>query len=424
MVQVVLMRIRSRIRSVSLIIAGLLAPFCTLGLLGDLDTKNTLAQEQRSSYEVIHRLDPERGNVDGIAAGSLLEGSDGSVYGIVWDNYSGADVSNYEALARFFRLDTGTGDLIPLYDFDPEETGMLIASGSFLYEPRPGLVAAGEGFYGITCRLIGETQLEGKLIEIIPGSLFREIYTFEAEKVGLPQGLVASPQADRFYGYTSQGWIFEVVPGQSLSFRYHLQRSGLLNPIDLAVSPSGTIYGIALQEQDNGNPHGVIFQISMEGELSIRSRFTEPRQQMPFSLSIDQNDRLYGLTATRLFSTFGIGTLAGFPQSYTEDTNLFQIRPGEQFLPLFQFFEIGHNPMVDYIDTETSLYGYWGMRENTPAAIVRVAPDSNTTLLHQFQSRVAPRSRLLLTETGDLYGTYLDLSDPKEWRGGIFRLRP
>lgn len=407
-------------RSLGWVLGGFL---CLCGGRTALDpwvvTSPASAQTQQNTFEIIHRLEPQE---EGSFAGSLLEGDDGFIYGIVWSDYSGVDRQNLEALARLFRLNPDSRELSYLHDFDPDQQGMLVAQGSPLHEPRPALVKAGVGFYGITHRLIGENQVEGRLMEIVPGSSFRQIYSFDGEQVGLPRGLVPSPQGDHFYGYTSKGLIFKATPGQSLSFLYHLEPLGLLNPIDLAVDAAGNINGIALRRDENAQIDGVIFQISTEGRLSILAQFPDPKQQMPFGLSVDENDRHYGLTATRLYSNFGLGTLAAFPQSYSENTSLYQIKPGESLAPLYPFFQVGHNPMIDYISVDGDLYGYWGMRETAPAEIVRVDPEGQVTRLHSFQNRIAPRSQLVVTEDGDLFGTYLDVSDSRSWTGGIFRL--
>jgi uncharacterized repeat protein (TIGR03803 family) len=248
---------------------------------------------------------------DGYEPSSLVQGSDGNLYGVTY--YGGVSSNcpngNGYGCGTIFRV-TPAGALTVLYAFCSQAN---CADGS---EPLGSLVQGANGsFYGVTqsggvsSGQCGEGC--GTVFEITPTGKLTSLHSFCSQTNcadGLePLGGIAMAGDGAFYGTTGygganrSGTVFAITPGGKLTTLHSFCAQtncpdGSLPTAALVQATDGKLYG----STDFGGTYnrGTIFSITTAGKFATLHIFNKGINPMPEELIQSADGNLYGTTAS------------------------------------------------------------------------------------------------------------------------------
>jgi uncharacterized protein (TIGR03437 family) len=221
---------------------------------------------------------------DGALPNSLVQGSDGNLYGTT--SYNAFQDSGISVLAEgygtVFKL-TPSGTLTTLYWFCTK--GEPCADGSL-----PGnLIQGADGnFYGTTS---GTNSIGGTFFKITPRGTLTTLYNFglgQRTSGSNPEGSIVEGTDGNFYGTTSAGGIlscgtaglgcgtiYQLTPQGVLTVLYSFGKTstnGTVPTYGLVQATDGNFYGTTSSEGANGA--GTVFQFTPSGMLNTLDSFT------------------------------------------------------------------------------------------------------------------------------------------------------
>ncbi len=223
---------------------------------------------------------PDGGN----ATGSLIQGSDGKLYG-------SASTGGSNGFGAVFSLTTN-GVFAPLWSFDSSD-------GSF---PAGRLLQASDGkFYGTTA--LGGSNNLGTVFVISTNGEFTSLASFDYARGAFPSnGLIQAVDGSSYgtasAGGTNGGWgtVFRLTTDGALtalhSFNY---QDGAAAVGGLVQAADGNLYGATSRGGTAGL--GTVFQITTNGQLTTLVRFNGTNGANPQSSLIRARDgSFYGTT--------------------------------------------------------------------------------------------------------------------------------
>jgi len=168
-------------------------------------------------------------------------------------------------------------------------------------------------------------------------------------------------------------------------------------PTDLVLDKSGNVYGIA---STGFRGLGLVFQVDRAGKETVTHYFKGPPDgQNPISLTGDKTGAFYGVTASG--GSHGAGTV-------------FKLSPGGKQSILYNFNgakRVGAFSRSGVVrDAKGNLYGAGTIEDGSKNVIFRLNSATKAeAVLHTFAGSPTDGdsvlARLLLTPSGDLYGT-------------------
>jgi uncharacterized repeat protein (TIGR03803 family) len=221
---------------------------------------------------------------DGARPNSLLQGSDGNLYGAAGET--------------IFKI-TLSGTLTTIYTFPQGIQPVLLLSDD-------------DGtFYGITqdfAIIDGVLRLHGSIFKVTRSGRFQTVYVFDGLHGSIPNSLV---RADDGYIIGTTGWggrstnqysgggvIFKLAPSGALTVLHVFDRA---NPQD-GYWPSGILtrsnddfYGTTLRG-GTSDEDGVIYRFAQDGKFEVIHSFITPDGGNPNGTVRHTNGVLYGLT--------------------------------------------------------------------------------------------------------------------------------
>ncbi|HEY3915536.1 MAG TPA: choice-of-anchor tandem repeat GloVer-containing protein [Verrucomicrobiae bacterium] len=257
------------------------------------------------------------GNDGSVPLGSLVQGSDGNIYGATF--YGGSNGAGV-----IFKISSG-GTFTHLYSFTGGKDGAN----------PPGALVQGssDNFYGTT-----ETHgagFGGTVFSITTGGSLTTLYSFTNNNDGeFPYAGLVPGSDGNFYGTTyaggsnGYGTVFKITPGGSLTSLYSFTNGmdGANPEASLVQGNDGNFYGTASIGGTSGD--GTVFKITPSGSLTSLYSFTNGIDGTFPTAALMQ-----GTDGNFYSTTFEGGgpSIAG---------NIFQITPGGSLTPLFGFNEI------------------------------------------------------------------------------------
>lgn len=297
---------------------------------------------------------------------SIMQGSDGSFYGITFvggDSTCGEGCGN----GTIFRF-SPSGKITALHEFCSESN---CADGG---PSEGGLLQASNGnFYGTT--FSGGNQSSngsgyGTLFEITPTGTFTTLYKFcgetncddgENPAGGLVEGPNGNLYGTAYWGGThDSGTVFLLTPrGRLITLHSFTRTSGskfTTGPNGIIQTPDGSLYGTTTY--GGSANYGTIFKLSPSGKFTNLYNFCSLQNcadgANPFGLNLGTDGNLYGTTANG-------GT--GLPRcSNLACGTIFKITPEGQLTTLYSFCTVegcpdGESPGVMLFYTNGNFYG-------------------------------------------------------------------
>jgi uncharacterized repeat protein (TIGR03803 family) len=245
----------------------------------------------------------EDGSEGAQAYGSLIQASDGHLYGTNY-TYGG------QGLGTLYRL-TLDGEFTLLHDFGGGEPNGAL--------PYTGVTEGPDGYlYGTSH--VGGTRNKGTIYRIAKdGTDYSVIHNFNDNDGENPQGALVVGADGLLYGTTlvggaqDRGAIYRISTSGAFELLYSFPRLGALNGQLLATNATGAnpkaglmlsaldgnFYGTALQGGAEGN--GTLFRMTPAGDVSVVHAFTGPSLggSQPFArVTQDAAGNLYGTTSS------------------------------------------------------------------------------------------------------------------------------
>jgi len=359
-----------------------------------------------AAAQPFHTLLSFNGTDGGYSTASLIQGSDGSLYGTASDGgtYNGGTV---------FRITT-SGTLTTLYNFCAQPN---CADGT---SPWAALALGADGnFYGTTVR--GGTHNQGTVFKITPAGALTTLVNFDGAKGEQPLAGLLLATDGNFYGVTTfggvygEGAVFKLTPSGALKTLYSFcpQQPTCTD----GVSPSGTLvegrdgsfYGTTQHGgimQAGGS--GTVFKITRHGALTTLYTFCSQTN------CADGSIPYAGLVEGREGDFYGTTLMGGSMQYYG---TAFKISPAGKLTVLHSFCTQqntkyctdGNLIYAGLIQgTDGNFYGTayeggdygWG-------ALFKITPSGTLTTLHSFDHSDGnyPMGAMFQASNGVLYGT-------------------
>ncbi len=223
----------------------------------------------------------------------LVLGTDGNFYGTT----AGGGANGYGTI---FRITPG-GDLTTLHGFSPSIDGE---------EPSAALIQGADGnFYGTAS--VGGVNGYGTVFRITPGGTFTAIYSFcgqlNCTDGAYPRGALVQATDGNFYGTTTYGGaniyygtVFRITPDGALTTLHSFDYSDGDYPVgELVQSFGGNLYGTAANGGTgcSGSGCGTIFRITIGGTFTTLHSFDGTDGSGPDAGIFRGNDgNFYGTT--------------------------------------------------------------------------------------------------------------------------------
>jgi uncharacterized repeat protein (TIGR03803 family) len=270
--------------------------------------------------------------LDGAYPSSLVQGSDGNLYGVT---VSGGTNGNFGTVFSI----TTDGQLTSLYSFHSEEAEYASAPIARLVQGADGL------FYGTT--VWGGAYDSGTLFSISPVGVFRLLSDLPSQSVefNIDNYGTLSP-----YGYVPAAPLVQGLDG---NFYGTTAYGGILTNVT-SVSDSN---GVLSYFTNLTSGYGTIFKVTREGGVSVLYTFGTQRDQngdpldgaVPHGLAQGADGNLYGVTQYGGANDDYIGSVGGIYAGYGPgDGTLFSISSSGVFSNLLSFdenFPDGYNPI-------------------------------------------------------------------------------
>jgi uncharacterized repeat protein (TIGR03803 family) len=351
-------------------------------------------------------------NGDGPAYMSLVQGTDGNLYGTT--EYGGAN-----GYGTVFKV-TPTGTLTTLYSFCVQTN---CTDGAY---PYPGLVLGTDGqFYGTTNQggannssLCYDDNGCGTVFKIAPSGKLTTIYNFCARANCTdgyyPWAALIQATNGSFYGTSEvggandEGTVFSITSGGALTTLHSFDGTDGGDPIGALVQATGgNFYGTTAS--GGANEEGTVFSITSGGALTTLHTFDGTDGNEPFGALVQAtNGTFYG--TTELGGAHGFGTV-------------FSITSGSTLTTLYSFCaqtncNDGEYPTAALVQaTNGKFYGttYYG-GPNTSCndrpgsgcgTVFSITAGGIRTTLHSFglSDGAVPFGGLVQATNGTLYGT-------------------
>jgi len=345
------------------------------------------------------------GGPDGsLPAGSLVQGLDGSLYGLT--DSGGANCAPY-GCGTVFKISSG-GNLTTIYNFCPSYPNC--SDGSL---PIGGLVLASDrNFYGTT-ESGGSNCMPGltcgTVFKITPEGALTTLHIFEGGDGGFPQGALVQGTDGNLYGTTSGGGntngcyngcgtVFKITPQGAFTLLHSFDSTDGAFPADsLVQATNGNFYGTAEGGGTRGG--GTVFEITSNGILTTLHNFESyPTPADPFAGLVQATDgNFYGTT------------WKGGPRG---DGTAFKITTGGKLTTLHSFCSHGCSdgafPVAGLVQgTDGNFYGTasQGGIVYGDGAVFEISPDGTLTRLHDFDDTDGYEPLGLVQSTnGNFYG--------------------
>jgi uncharacterized repeat protein (TIGR03803 family) len=349
------------------------------------------------------------GSNGGAPERSLIQGSDGSLYGTT---PSGGDYGH----GTVFKL-SSSGTLTTLYSFCSQTN---CTDGA---DPSAGLIEGSDGnFYGTTPSG-GEHSAMGTVFRITPNGTLATLYSFCTRPAcsdgaqpyaGLVQDLDGSLYGTtEFGGVTAQGinqgWgtVFKISPQGVLTTLYRFCTQVLCldggYPNELVRSNDGSLYGTSW----TGGTHkvGTVFKITVNGTFTNLYSFCSQNG------CADGSDPSAPLIQARDGNLYGTTVVGGNKGAGTA----FKITPTGVLTTVYEFCSQtdctdGSNPYGKLIqDVDGSFYGttFFGGDPLEYGTIFRISPSGAFNTIYAFTNTDGsnPAAGLLKGRNGVFYGT-------------------
>jgi len=353
---------------------------------------------------------------DGADPDSLIQASDGNFYGTTFDSRETSYGRATGLGGSVFKL-TPTGDFTLLYTFNSDPTtghypngsapGSLIeGSDGFLY----GVAATGGQFSGLAVSQPGNIFKIGKT-----GSGFQIVHTFcslpKCADGAFPAGLIQASDGN-FYGTTDGGGSFQGQSCQSFGCGtvFRLTPSGAFTVLHtlngtnegsllgrLIQASDGNLYGPSSSQSGAGAPDfGGIVRVTTSGQFSVIYTFPVPQTPVT-TLTEGTNGLLYGAY---------VSVVSG-----SKPGGIFQISKSGQYLQIHPFtLACTHSGGVARI-VQASDGNLWTTNpcDSGWGSVYSVSPTGTLlqTILFNGKNGTSPDS-LLQGRDGQLYGTTYD----------------
>ena len=295
----------------------------------------------------------------GSPRGTLVEGTDGNLYGTTYGKYGNGMIFKITPGGTFTRLHSG---------------------GTF----QAGLTLGTDGnFYGTST---------SSVFRITPSGTFTTLYSFGA---GYLLGRLAQASDGNFYGTTllggsnGSGMLFRITPSGTLTTIYNFcSRQGCADgtaPLGLIQGTDGNLYGVTGGGGTAGG-YGTIFKITTTGTLTTLHSFDLTDGSGPEGLVQASDGNFYGTTNSGGFSNSNCnaGNTAG-----TCGT-VFKITPTGAFTTLHLFNHTdGGNPGAAPIQaSDGNLYGTTADGGTTSAGTVfKITSTGTLTTIHNLDTK-------------------------------------
>jgi uncharacterized repeat protein (TIGR02543 family) len=348
---------------------------------------------------------------------SLVQGSDGNLYGTTFDG--GANSCGSVSCGTVFKI-TPTGTLTTLYSF----------SGPDGEYPYAGLVQGTDGnFYGTTWEG-GANGNYGTVFKITPTGALTRLYSFCmlngcADGVEPVAGLVQATDGN-FYGTTEfdgangAGTVFKVTPTGTLTTLYSFCAltgcaDGTAPFAAMVQATDGNFYGTTGHGGANGD-YGTVFKITPTGTLTTLHSFGGPDGHEPAGELVKAADgNFYGTTFQGGANSCGSGTCG----------TIFKITSTGTLNTLYSFSgPDGANPIAGLVQaTDGDFYGTTtDGGSNNHGTVFKITSTGTLNTLYSFSGPdgANPKGGLVQATDGNFYGTTTDGGSNND--GTVFRL--
>ncbi|QNF34660.1 putative Ig domain-containing protein [Adhaeribacter swui] len=366
-----------------------------------------------NNYGTIFRITPNgnftiRRHLDssisgGYPQGSLVQGSNGSLYGITYQG--GAN-----GYGTIFRMALN-GTFTVLHSLNYTTDGGY-AQGN--------LIQGTDGnFYGTTYQ--GGTNSAGTIFKISANGKFTVLHNLDNINDGrYPRGGLVQGTGGNYYGMTSsggpgdQGTVFRVTSSGSYSVLAHFPESskGQAPLGSLIQAKNGNFYGLTSSGGTYG--YGTLFRLCNDSYSTLHSFNSSTSGRNPQSSVVQGADgNFYGTTQDGGTSSYG---------------TIFKITPGGTLTVLrnLSYATDGGNPTGSLIQSGTNLYGMTstGGTEGY-GTIFRISPSGTYTVLKHLENSTTggrPRGSLIKGTDGNFYG--MTYQGGAKSYGTIFKITP
>jgi uncharacterized repeat protein (TIGR03803 family) len=340
-------------------------------------------------------------NSDGSYPGSLVQGNDGSLYGITGEGGTNFPKTCTYGCGTIFKI-TPAGAFTNLLSFNATDGAGPVA-----------LVQTTNGYlYGAASA--GGANGYGTIFAINLAGALKTLYSFSnddsaARLVQAAPGALVQAANGNLYGTTGyggayeEGSIFQITPAGALTTLYSFKGMDGIQPGGALVQTSdGNLFGTT-QYEGSSTGDGTIFEITPAGALTTLHRFDGADGAYPSGGLVQGADGdLYGTTVSGGAYDFG---------------TVFKITPAGALTTLYSFCATtdlgycadGAKPEAGLVHaTDGNLYGTTILGgANDKGTIFQITPTGAFASVHSFDGTDGGHPGAALTQdtNGDLYGS-------------------